>query len=465
MTLGAPNPKRAPLGPMATAPIDDTDAFDALLAQIALAPEVPLGALLKLGTVVSGFEVRELIGKGSFGTVYRAAHPLIGKEVAIKVLAKAHAQDPQVVRRFVEEARAVTRLCHPNIVEIFGFGELHDGTPYYVMELLRGKTLSAVLRECEHLPLDRALTVLGEVASALDAAHAAGILHRDLKPPNIFLSGDINADFRVKLLDFGVAKFLDGSTETTAAGVVMGTPAYMSPEQCAGEPLGTASDIYAFGILAFELLTGEHPFSRANSRRVLVQHISEIPPRVSEVGKWLPRTFDAPVAAMLEKQPAKRPRSTREAMEALRRAMAASAPNAPSRERRTVSAHAKRWSLALVLGFAGLSPLAVTSDNSRKGHEQGPIASGPRPVAAPPDVAASAVEVHRFPLSSAAAVSAPPASPASSESERVGLAPTPASRTRGVNPISTSGTPKPKAEKRASQPAQREARRRSDLEF
>ncbi len=349
--------RQSNLGPTGT-----PDPFELLMAQIAAAPRVPLGSVLQAGTEVGGFRVCERIGRGAFCSVYRATHPLIGKEVAIKLLARAHAQDPCSVQRFIEEARAVTRLRHPNIVDIYGFGELHDGTPYHVMELLRGNSLAEVLRQHRVLPIGRALHILGEVASALDAAHAAGILHRDLKPPNVFILGDISGDFEVKLLDFGVAKFLDGTTQTTAAGMVIGTPAYMSPEQCAAEPLAATSDVYSLGVLAFELLTGQLPFSNENNARALVQHLTEMPLRVSEVAQHLPRGLDAAVAAMLDKAPAKRPQSAGEAVERLRQAVSTGAEGGPSPTLSPLGpaggSRSRRWAVTALL--VGLSVATAT---------------------------------------------------------------------------------------------------------
>jgi tRNA A-37 threonylcarbamoyl transferase component Bud32 len=433
------------------------DPFDELLAQIARAPEVPLEATLKAGTGVGGFEILELIGKGAFGTVYRAVHPTIGKEVAIKLLSKSHAKNPLVVRRFVEEARAVSRLGHPNIVDIFGFGELQDGTPYYVMELLRGKTLSALIHEREVLPVERVVTILAEVASALEAAHQGGILHRDLKPGNVFLTGDIDGEFKAKLLDFGVAKFLDGSTQVTEAGMVIGTPGYMSPEQCTGDPLANTSDIYALGVLAFELLTGRHPFSRENNARVLVQHLVEVPPPVSSVAAHLPCALDAPVSAMLEKDPTQRPQSAKAAVEALRQALLSAPP-----ERRAAPggrlggmagrSHAGRRRLYALAGLIGLS--LVTAVCIRAG-VFAPTVAREKPVASP-------LQAERPPT--AAMPPAPMVAPAAPPSE---APPAVADAKTGEAPqrVTPEGTKARQPEKRATKPNRRKVSARGELEF
>jgi eukaryotic-like serine/threonine-protein kinase len=433
-------------------PRSDDDTFDRLLARIAEAPDVPLDPLLKPGTEVSGFRVVEAIGQGAFGTVYRAVHSLIGKEVALKVLSKAHAHNPLMVRRFVEEARAVSRIHHPSIVDIFGFGELHDGTPYIVMELLQGRSLCELLREREVLPIERVVAVLGEVASALEAAHRAGILHRDLKPSNVFLTGDIDGEFNAKLLDFGIAKFLDGSTQMTEAGTLIGTPGYMSPEQCAGEPLANTSDIYALGVLSFELLTGRHPFPRGNNARMLVQHLVEVPPRVSEIANHLPCALDAPVAAMLEKDPARRPQSATEAVEGLRRALAV--PRAARRafwQKPGAAAGrwpAGRWRTYTLVALGLLVPVSIGAWMAAPKAEpekalaiplSAPASPAPAPIPAP--VIARAV--------------------APNDTTR----PLPEANDVEVSPSAPSGTKKPTLEKRAAKPVRRRVSARGELEF
>jgi tRNA A-37 threonylcarbamoyl transferase component Bud32 len=426
----------------------DVDGFDALLARIAEAPEVSLEPSSRPGIMVSGFELIELVGKGAFGAVYRAVHPLIGKEVAVKVLFKSHARDPAIVRRFVEEARAVSRLHHPNIVDIFGFGELDDGVPYYVMELLRGKTLSALLVEREILPIEQVVDILGGVASALDAAHVAGILHRDLKPGNVFLTGDIDREFDPKLLDFGVAKFLDGSAQLTQAGMVIGTPGYMSPEQCAGEPLANTSDIYALGVLSFELLTGRHPFSRESNARVLVQHLVEIPPPVSEVASHLPRTLDEPVSAMLQKDPARRPQNAKEAIGALRQALSApkhrrqvfyrKRDRAVTYGRATASPRRALVPLGLVLvACVGVWAFARNREPDPRVDRAAPEAASPLPE----------------PLRGAAVAATPPTETA------------PTIRTRVPPRVSRDGKNKAKLPRRAAQAFRNSVPDRSELEF
>jgi serine/threonine-protein kinase len=218
-----------------------------------------------VGQSVGNYRIEALLGEGGMGAVYLGVHPLIGKRVAVKVLLEALAQDPSVVERFFHEARAVNDIQHPNIVDVVDFGRTRvNGSDlvYLIMEFLDGESLGARLRR----GLDPALAVrvLRQCCSALEASHRKGIIHRDLKPDNIFLVRNGVDDAQVKILDFGIAKVANPGGHKTRTGTVMGTPAYMSPEQCEGRGLIDArSDIYALGVVMYELLTGHVPFAPA----------------------------------------------------------------------------------------------------------------------------------------------------------------------------------------------------------
>ena len=279
---------------------------------------------LERGTRVGEYVIESVLGAGAFGTVYRGVQPVIGKVVAIKVLNR---QDPDTLSRFVAEARAVNAIRHPNLVDIFSFGELGDGRPYYVMELLNGEAFDAYLERLggriEPAPL---LTLVRPLARALDAAHAVDIIHRDLKPSNIFLTADIEGRIVPKLLDFGVAK-LAGDAQPkehkTGTGHVIGTPSYISPEQCRGPDIDHRSDIYALGCVVFRALTGVPVFRAPTVVELLMKQLQEAPPRLSEVCPDLPPEIDAPVAAMLEKAPEARPPSMAAAVAGLESAIEA----------------------------------------------------------------------------------------------------------------------------------------------
>lgn len=269
---------------------------------------------LQSGDRVGDYEVVREIGRGGFGTVYEVVHPALGKRAAAKVLNRERAVRPDVIRRFLQEAQAGAKLEHPGIVDVFAYGQLPDGRPYFVMELLTGETLAELLDERGYLELAEALPILEGVAAALDAAHAHGIAHRDLKPANVFLDDRSGP----KLLDFGVARLLDGGgSPTTDDTAIIGTPHYMSPEQSRGRAVDTRTDLYALGVLCFRVLTGEHPFDADDPVGILVQHAAHAPPVPSSVRHVLSPAVDRAVLAMLEKDPAQRPSSARAAVRAL----------------------------------------------------------------------------------------------------------------------------------------------------
>ncbi len=260
------------------------------LAWVSYAPSVdPL-----IGTTIAGrYEVRGLLGEGGMGTVYEVRHKMLGRSFAMKVLRRDVARDPSLTERFVHEAKATASIKHPHIVSITDFGELDDGTPYFVMELLVGQTLAHFIRTRGPVPIPRAYTILAQIAGALGAAHEAGVVHRDLKPENVFLlrrSGTdlLDGEDEVKVVDFGAAKVL-GASRVTKAGIVFGTPHYMSPEQASGQPVDHRADIYALGVIAYEMLTSRVPFEAETYMGVLTQHMfvqprppSEIRPELAE---------------------------------------------------------------------------------------------------------------------------------------------------------------------------------------
>jgi serine/threonine-protein kinase len=275
-------------------------------------------APIEAGTMIGEYRVDRKLGSGTFGDVYAGEQPLIGKRVAIKLLHRKFSSDAEVVSRFVAEARAVNRIRHRNIIDIFSFGMLGDSRHYFVMELLDGLTLSELLHRERRLSLDTALPLFRGIASGLDAAHEAGITHRDLKPDNVFLAIERDGSFFPKLLDFGIAKLVDEeAAHKTATGVAMGTPRYMSPEQCRGKPVDHRADIYSLGVVIHEALTGQPLFDGDSSMDVLFKHTNEPPPRMSSVSPDLPPELDEPVLAMLAKRPKQRPASAGEAVAAL----------------------------------------------------------------------------------------------------------------------------------------------------
>ncbi|QSQ12007.1 serine/threonine-protein kinase [Myxococcus landrumensis] len=269
-----------------------------------------------ISTQVNDFVIEERIGEGGMGVVYRAAHPLIGKQVAIKVL-RSELVTQQQVDRLLIEARAVNAIRHPGIIDIFGFGQLPDGRPYIIMELLRGQSLSSAIQQRSRLNPNTAVWILDQMLSALGAAHAAGVVHRDLKPGNVFLADALDGSRVVKLVDFGIAKLVREQTgPATVTGAILGTPEYMSPEQIRGTPISAATDLYAVGVIAFQMLTGERPF-KGDQLQVLFAHVEQPPPLPSSLVPDIPSELDALVLRLLAKSPAQRPESA----DAVRRAL------------------------------------------------------------------------------------------------------------------------------------------------
>ncbi|MBH24604.1 MAG: hypothetical protein CMH57_09160 [Myxococcales bacterium] len=231
--------------------------------------------------------ILEELGRGAYGVVFRARQQGIERDVALKTLLPQAFLHQDIVERFHREAQLVSRLQHPNLVTLFDFGQ-SNGILYMVMELLEGRSLKALIEEETPIEPERAVHIISQICRALHAAHREGIVHRDLKPENIFLTQyEEDSDF-VKVLDFGIAKIQHGETSSpmlktlTVKGYVLGTPHYMSPENISGEPVTAAADIYAVGILLYELLVGEHPFDAPTPSAVLVRHLHDDVPRLPD---------------------------------------------------------------------------------------------------------------------------------------------------------------------------------------
>ncbi|HVJ14063.1 MAG TPA: serine/threonine-protein kinase [Polyangiaceae bacterium] len=264
------------------------------------------------------YRLGRLLGEGGFGAVYEAEHPVLKRRAAVKILHRVADKDSDAVQRFIAEAQAVNQIKNRHIIDIFSFGKLADGRHFYVMDLLEGEPLDRFLEHTGRVDVSTTLQLLQPIADALDQAHAAGIIHRDLKPQNIFLAWEPSGETTPKLLDFGMAKLLGNSPVRTISGTPIGTPLYMSPEQARGDKVDGRSDVYALGVLCYEMLTGRLPFQAETTIAVLMAHLVQVPERPSDLCADLPEGLNGPLLAMLEKDPASRPGSAGEALAALR---------------------------------------------------------------------------------------------------------------------------------------------------
>ncbi|MCC6556113.1 MAG: protein kinase [Polyangiaceae bacterium] len=252
------------------------------------------------------YKIERLLGEGGMGFVYLARHKVIDKRVAVKVLRPELAKDEEIFERFVQEARAASSIGNPHIVDVSDFGDLPDGSKYFVMEHLDGVSLSSIIDGPDDIALDRVCHIAIQLAAGLAAAHNAGIIHRDLKPDNVFVVRRGSDDNFVKILDFGIAKVsTDATTRLTRAGAVFGTPHYMSPEQAAGAPLDHRADIYSLGVMLYELVSRQLPFNADNFMGILTQHMykAPVPIRALVPAPECPPGLEAVILKCLSKKP------------------------------------------------------------------------------------------------------------------------------------------------------------------
>ena len=278
-----------------------------------------------IGRVVGKYKILDQIGEGGMGIVYRAEHIVLGSPAAVKVLLPQFTRDPVVVDRFFTEAKAASAIKHAGITNVFDYGRLPNDQAFIAMELLRGEDLTTFLGRYGRLDPSVAAEIVKQLLAALNAAHVTGVVHRDLKPDNIFITRDKAAPggIRVKVLDFGIAKLCGDNVPAkakTKGGAILGTPAYMAPEQCkGGMEIDSRADLYAVGCILFELLAGRPPFVAEGGGETMAMHIYEVPPLLSDHVKSLPPELEALVAKMLTKAPDDRTPSAAWALAALER--------------------------------------------------------------------------------------------------------------------------------------------------
>ena len=274
----------------------------------------------RLGTEIAGYRIEERIGRGGMGVVYRAQHMNLQRRAAIKIIAPEFADTKGFRSRFIREARIAAALQHPNIVTVYDAGQSGE-TLYIAMQFIRGSDLAAILNEEGRLRPYRAIDVCRQVASALDAAHGMGLIHRDVKPGNVLIEGR-----RAYLTDFGLTKRGGSKTGLTQAGELVGTIHYVAPEQIEGGDVDARTDVYSLACLLFHCLTGDVPFNRDTDVAVIYAHLSEAPPKLTDVRPELPAGLDAVIAKGLDKSPDRRFQSCSDLMSAARVVIDAAGP-------------------------------------------------------------------------------------------------------------------------------------------
>ena len=287
---------------------------------------------IEIGDIVAGkYRLLAMIGEGGMGVVYLAEHTMIEKRVALKVLRPEYSAKPELVSRFQQEAISASRIKHPNVLDVFDFGQLEDGSFFLAMEYLSGRDLAGELSETQTIAADRAVRLALQMCRALAAAHARGVVHRDLKPENVFLQLTEDGDEVVKIVDFGIAQ-LKGKEEKeegtvrrrrlTRTGMIFGTPEYMSPEQSKGLSVDLRADIYAVGVILYEMVTGAVPFTGTTFMAVLTAHMTQPIPPIRAIAPDIQLSAELELAIMrsLEKAPEQRFQSMREFAAALQSA-------------------------------------------------------------------------------------------------------------------------------------------------
>jgi eukaryotic-like serine/threonine-protein kinase len=407
------------------------------------------------------YEVIARIGQGAMGEVFRAHDPVIGRDVALKVMAAVIGDDDELRQRFQREARSAGRLNHPNIVTIYDFGE-DQGRIFIAMELLEGQDLKDLIARQAPLSVEQKLDFMQQICAGVAFAHSKDVIHRDLKPANVHLA----PSGLVKIMDFGVAKYT--ASDITGAGVIVGTPNYMSPEQVHGEKATARSDVFSLGALFYELLSYRKPFTGDSLHAILFQVTSARPEPLMRIAPAVPPAVGAVVERALEKDPLLRHRDADELGQSLREARAAAAPAPVARPVRRVDSSAetvvmravprrRRWPLALAGGAGVLVLFSAAGLVAYRFPRAAPAAPPTTLAASPPPTTATATAAPLPEASASAPVALRPAPPPSPETVAEAARPPVERRAAQAEPLSraggaATGGPGPRATPRVAVP-------------
>ncbi len=329
---------------------------------------IQVGEPSLIGTVIDGkYTVTDVLGEGGMGAVYLARHETMNREVAIKVLRREFSQNAEAIQRFLREARASSMLSHPNTITVYDCGQTETGQLYMVMQRLTGRSLAEIIDTEGAMPPERAVHILSQVCDSLTEAHSVGIIHRDLKPDNILIESKYGNPDWVTVLDFGIAKLLEGGggagRAVTQAGLICGTPDYISPEQVTGDPVDARSDIYALGVLLYELLTGQRPFVSESLVALMAMHVNDPPPPLDpKLEAKLPAKLVSLTFELMAKDPNDRPASCQLVRQRLQAALAPAEEPAP--------AHGVAGSAGRASGSAGATMDLGSFARARFGQER-----------------------------------------------------------------------------------------------
>jgi eukaryotic-like serine/threonine-protein kinase len=329
-------------------------------------------------TIAGRYVIEDLLGEGGMATVYRARHKLVDRPCAVKVMNAVLATDTKVRERFRREAKSAQVIAHPNVIEIFDQGEMEgDGTPYIVMELLDGQTLSALI-DAGPIPPARAISIMIQIARGIARAHDLGVVHRDLKPDNIFICKRPDGKDLVKILDFGIARSRS-DTRLTNAGELFGTPQYMAPERIMSGDAGPSVDLYALGVIFFEMATASLPFEAGDAATLLIKHMKDPPPSPRSVDPRVPEKLEALILQLLEKDPrARQVDAHRIEKDLVAIARALGAPVPPEPEADPASSRPPARTLPAVVVEQWLSRLELFEQMSTRAYGHNPPADQAR---------------------------------------------------------------------------------------